>query len=462
MKEGKTSLAERGSYGLYFLGQNIFYMLVAMFLTPYYTDIGIAAGVVAIIALVVKVWDAVNDPLFGAIMDKIKFKKGIFLPWLKISLVGIPLATILMFAVPSGVSMTVKVVWSVIAYMLWDTAYTLCDVPIFGLVTTMTDVQNERTTLNAIGRVCAMIAILIVASSIYSFRAALGGWTSTVLLLSIIGAITMVPICFLAKERVTPKEDEKDQDFSVVDICKYVVTNKYLLIYYLSFLASGTLALGNVWGIYVARYCYGNEGIQTILMMLGMAPTIILGAFVPVICKKMDKMTLMRIALLLSLVMNVARFFVGYDSMTKIIVMAILTGIPGGFTATLMYMFTPDCVEYGHFKSGKSMPAITFATQTFFVKLASALNTSFGAAALAWIGFVSGENAVQAEGFASKLWFAFCLFTIIASVVQLVILILYKLNDKDVQLMANANSGAISREEALAQMTPAMRKELEK
>ncbi len=462
MKEGKTSLAERSSYGLYFLGQNIFYMLVAQFLTPYYTDIGIAAGVVAIIALVVKVWDAVNDPLFGGIMDKVKFKKGIFLPWLKISLVGIPLATILMFAVPSNVSMTVKVVWSVIAYMLWDTAYTLCDVPIFGLVTTMTDVQNERTSLNAIGRVCAMIAILIVVSAIGGVREALGGWTSTAIVLSIIGAITMIPICFLAKERVTPKEDEKDQDFSVVEIAKYVVTNKYLLIYYLAFLAAGTLALGNVWGLYMARFCYGGDGMMVPMMMVGMVPTIILGGFVPVICKKMDKMTLMRIAIIVSLVFSVIRFFVGYDSLTKIFVMAVLCGLPGGFTATLMYMFTPDCVEYGHFKTGKSMPAITFATQTFFVKLSSALNTSFGAAVLAWIGFVSGEGAVQAEGFVDKLWASFNWFGIAAVAVQLVILVFYKLNDKDVQLMANANSGAISREEALSQMSPAMRKEFEK
>lgn len=195
---------EKSSYGLYFLGQNIFYMLIYMYMNTYFTDAGISAMAVAGIALVVKVWDAVNDPIFGGLIDRIRFKKGKFLLWLRISLVGIPVATILLFAIPTGAAAWVKVLWASIAYMLWDTAYTICDVPIFGLVTTITSVQHERTTLNAIGRVCAMVAAMGVMVIIPSFRAMLGGWTSTVIMLSIVGAITMLPICFTAKERVAP------------------------------------------------------------------------------------------------------------------------------------------------------------------------------------------------------------------------------------------------------------------
>ena len=58
-----SSLSERLSYGLYFLGQNFFYILVAMFIQVYFTDMGITASAVAIILLVTKIWDAVNDPI---------------------------------------------------------------------------------------------------------------------------------------------------------------------------------------------------------------------------------------------------------------------------------------------------------------------------------------------------------------------------------------------------------------
>lgn len=70
--------------------------------------------------------------------DKIRFKKGKFIPWLRISMIVTPLSTILVFAIPTGIPMWGKILWATVAYMLWDTAYTICDVPIYGLVTTIT------------------------------------------------------------------------------------------------------------------------------------------------------------------------------------------------------------------------------------------------------------------------------------------------------------------------------------
>ena len=69
-------------------------------------------------------------------MDKVNFKKGKFLPWLQISVIAIPVATILLFTIPTGIPMMAKIIWATLAYMLWDTAYTLCDVPIFSLFVT--------------------------------------------------------------------------------------------------------------------------------------------------------------------------------------------------------------------------------------------------------------------------------------------------------------------------------------
>lgn len=443
---------ESASYGLYFMGQNLFYILIYMYLNTYYTDIGISAAAVAVIALVVKVWDAVNDPIFGALMDKVHFKKGTFVPWLRISLVGIPVATIIMFATPNALSPAGKIAWAVIAYMLWDTAYTLCDVPIFGLVTTLTPNLGERTSLNAIGRVCAMIAALLVTVVIPSFRQALGGWTSTVVLISVLGAITMLPICFAAKERVEVSPEEKEKDYSLKDMFSYLKTNRYLLLFYVSFIFYGALNVGSSWGLYIARYCFNNEAVQTYSGLFSLIPVIILGVFVPAMIKKVDKFKLYYIAIIVTLVFSVVKYFVGYSSLTAYLVVCLLQSLPMGIISVVMYMFTPDCVEYGHYKTGNRMPGITFATQTFFVKLQSALLTAFAAAMLAAIGFVEGEGAVQAEGFVHKMWSASCWLPVLGYVIVLVILHFYKLNDHDVQLMAKVNTGEMDRAEAEAQM----------
>ena len=130
-----TTLGERTSYGLYFTGQNIFYMLVTTYLVTYLMFLGIDLSKTATIMLIVKVWDALNDALFGAVFDKVDFKSGRkCLPWLRISAAFIPVTTILLFIIPQGAPEAVKLAWFAIAYLLWDTAYTFCDVPIFTMV----------------------------------------------------------------------------------------------------------------------------------------------------------------------------------------------------------------------------------------------------------------------------------------------------------------------------------------
>ena len=80
-----TEPVERASYYSYFAGQNMIYTLFNVCLTTYLLFLGIDPIKSATVMLVVKVWDAVNDTLFGAVFDLIKFKSGKkYLPWIRI------------------------------------------------------------------------------------------------------------------------------------------------------------------------------------------------------------------------------------------------------------------------------------------------------------------------------------------------------------------------------------------
>lgn len=449
--KGMVTGIEKASYGLYSMSQNIFYLLIYMYMNTYFTDVGISAMAVAGIALVVKIWDAINDPIFGGLIDKIRFKKGKFVPWLRMSLLAIPVTTVLLFTIPSGISPLFKILWASVAYILWDAAYTICDVPFFGLVTTITSVQHERITLNAIARIFATIASVAVMVIIPSFRAMLGGWTSTVIALSVVGTIAMLPICFTAKERVVATSDNTPE-VGLKEMFSYIKSNKYLLIYYLAFLISGAMNVSSGWNLYIGRYCLQNESIISVASVLALVPSLVIGALVPAMTKKIDKFKLFYITSAISLALTVVRFFVGYSNTTLYIIFTLIAVIPSGITGVLTYMFTPDCAEYGHYKTGIYAPGITFATQTFFAKLMTALSTALGAFALAMIGFVEGEGAVQITGFADKLWACSIWLPVIGTIIALVILRQYKLNDHDVELMAKCNSGVISREEAQSHM----------
>lgn len=191
-------------------------------MNTYFTDVGIPTTAVAVIVLIVKVWDAVNDPIFGGIVDKVRWKKGKFVPWLRIAVFVILAANIFLFAIPVNLSTGVKIAWAIVAYCAWSVGYTMNDVPIFGLITTITSNPDERVSLNASGRVAALVASMLVMVVIPIFRTALGGWTVTVAALSILGAVLMLPIGFTARERVAASAQTNDTNFSMKEMLQYV------------------------------------------------------------------------------------------------------------------------------------------------------------------------------------------------------------------------------------------------
>ena len=121
-------------------------------------------------------------------------------------------------------------------------------------------------------------------------------------------------------------------------------------------------------------------------------------------------------------------------------------------------MFTPDCAEYGEYVSGISAKGITFAIQTFSVKITSAISSSLALFLLGLFQWIS----VEAESFAelaelgirqsdaalNGLWIVYALVPVVGMIISTVFYLFYKLNDRDVQIMASCNAGQITREEA--------------
>ncbi|GHV08877.1 sodium:galactoside symporter [Clostridia bacterium] len=441
---------EMATYGLYFMGQNIFYYLLLTFMFTYFTDMGIPVLTVSAITLIVKIWDAINDPIFGGLVDKLHLKGGKFLPWLRVSLLAIPAATIFLFAIPVGIPLWVKIIWAVVGYILWDTAYTICDVPIFGLVTTLTDVQSERTALISTGRACAMAATMAVYVVVPLVHDAIGGWLPIAILLSLAALIFMTPICFVARERVRPAVTEGE--VGLKQMFKFIAKNKYILIYNLSFLFSAGLNVAQVLHMYVARHNLGDETLMPVLAALSAGPLIIAGIFIPVLAKRIDKFYLFFWASALSAALNVVSYFVGYENLWMMYGLTFLRAIPAGVVGVVMFMFTPDCAEYGQYKSGVAASGITFSIQTFAAKLTAAVATAAAGVGMSLIHFVEGDGAVQLSGFNDKLWVLYLLLPAAGTLLSLPILWRYKLRDKYVEVMVKCNTGAISREEADRQL----------
>jgi glycoside/pentoside/hexuronide:cation symporter, GPH family len=441
----QTSKVERASYGLFFVGQNFFYILILSFLQIFLTDKGITAAAVAGIFLVAKVWDAVNDPIFGVIVDRSKPKSGKFLPWVRASVIPIALTTILIFALPESLSLGVKIAWSAIAYLLWDITYTICDAPIFALMTAMTENTFERTTLVSIGRVAATIAAIVVSMAVPLIYPKIG-WFWTAVIFSVLGFITMFPITRVAKERVLSHKAEAP---SLAAIWKYLKGNKYLLIYYAAmvvfYLTNTTLTVAPFFAVNVL----GKAELATPIMAISAIPMLIIAPFVPALVKKFGKFKLYLASLIWYIAFCVITYFVGYSSFPLLMVVLLLRSIGFGPIAVMMFMFSPDCVEYGTFKTGERAEGVTFSMQTFATKLMNGLSGALSMFALSLFGFIEGAGAVQPATAVNGIWLLFSIFPAIGALLSIPIFLKYRLPEKDVQLMAQANQGEISREEAI-------------
>jgi sugar (glycoside-pentoside-hexuronide) transporter len=445
-----TSRAERTSYGMYFVGQLFFYILVSSFLQLYMTDIGIPAAVVGGVFIIAKIWDAINDPIFGVIVDKVNMKKGKYVPWVRLSTILIPITTVIMFAVPLGVSVQIKIIWAFVAYLLWDTSYTICDVPIYALATSMSSVMKERNTLLIYAKLFGMIGGLITTIAIPLLYPGIG-WTLTALILAVLGIAAMLPVGFIAKERHEVREEASP---TVKALLHYLVKNKFLLIF------SGAVLIVSITGTsgpvlnYVAIHCLGGPQWITILAAVMVTPMLLSIPLLQWLSTKFDKYFIYNAGIVITIVTGLLLWVTGYDNLPLMFSLLILRYLFATMNVTIATMVVADCAEFGTYKTGERAQGVAFSIQTFTAKTTAAISGAVTMFVLGFAGFIEGEGVAQSAETVKTIWLLYSAFPVITSIIALILMIFYyKLKDRDVQVMARYNQGEIRREEMDASLS---------
>ncbi len=442
-----TSRKERAAYCLFFLGQNILWGY-AGYVETFLTDIGITAATAAAILLLPKLWDAVNDILFGYLMDHFTFRnRQKFLPWVRIGTSAIGITTIALFAIPATAAQSTKILWFLTAYILFDISYTVLDAPAYALTTVMTSDVEERTAIIAGGKLWAMVGGVIATLLVPLLRPMLGWFTACVVFVAV-SIVLMIPMLLHVQERHSSCIAASENP-TLLDMFRYLKSNRYLLIALLAMLLLGLASLEQKMAIYAGRICLGQENMATLIAGGGALSVITVSALVPRLSKKWDKFHVLCAGLLFAIVMDVAAYFAGYDNLAVALIMTMLKCSGLGFWSVVIYMLIADTVEYGAYRTGIRAAGISFSLQTFVAKLKNGLIGSVVLMSLSSVGFVEGEGAVQPEGVAEGVWALFCLFPAVGFALALIILLWgYKLRTKDVQIMSRYNNGEITREEA--------------
>ena len=166
-------------------GQNMIYNIVATGLYFYFQNViclpAIALGWIFAIA---RVWDAINDPIMGSIVDKTRSKWGKCRPYLIFSPPIICVITCVAFlngnyaaAKNAGnqAVMVLIVTWGALSYILWGMSYTVGDIPLWGIISRMSESEKDRAKLISLSRIIASIGAALVVVSIIAVSQAVNG-----------------------------------------------------------------------------------------------------------------------------------------------------------------------------------------------------------------------------------------------------------------------------------------------
>lgn len=413
-------------------GQNLIYNIVATGLYFYFQNvICLPAMALGWIMTIARIWDAINDPMMGTIVDKTHSKWGKCRPYLIIFPAIIGLVTILAFlngnyATADTTTQKVLIVaWAAISYIAWGMCFTVCDIPLWGITSLMTEDENDRSKILGLARMVAGvggIGVLVVQIA-QAVAGAFGGdmqkgFIVTVIIMTVVATILFEFAGLFTKERV----DKSEKSYTFKENFKIMFGNKPFRQILISGILRSPIQLLMIVAMTLVTYYYANGNIMNILVynddgslaginvkiLIGLgcvAAGLFVGQFVamgvtPLIIKKVEKKTLYNIYSIAGAV-PYALIFVFYkvsggDLTTTfwsiIIGICMLFGSAAfGGINVLQSVMIADCVDYEEYYNGVRTDGVFFSGQSFITKLAAGISTIVSSAVYAFVGY-SGAN----------------------------------------------------------------------
>ena len=411
-------------YAMGDMGCGFSFQLVATFMQLFYLQyIGVSAEAYAIIIIISKVFDAINDIVIGNLVDTKKIgKKSKYMPWILLGGFGLIFFNIMLFVPVKSFPYMAKCAWCLGAYCLWSIAYTMVNVPYGSLHSVITDDPQQRVSLStfrSIGAALPAIVIMMVLPSIVYDKSIdksgneidiLKGETllPVAIALSLFALLVLWGTTRLVKERVTRDAAENATGFkAMLSSVKSFFTNRAMVGATIASVASvalfnSTMALNNM----VFQYFFKQADKVSIALVGSYLPMIVFMAFLGKLTKKHGKKNVIVTTMLVGAISGIVSIFAPITPDTKgmIIYIVCLMGLNLGNAVfqISVWAIVADCIEVSYRKTGKSEEGSLYALYSFFRKLAQGIGQAVVSMGLVAIGFVEGEAAVQADGFGDK------------------------------------------------------------
>ena len=455
------------AYGVTGFGQNFICTIIGSYITIFMTDALLFGSVekggmfgaldgamaVAFLMLGVRIFDAFNDPIMGAIVDRTRTKWGKCRPFLKWMAIPIAIMTIACFIPLPAKTLSTFVIIAVI-YTIWSVVYTVADVPYWGLSTCMTNDTVVRGNMLTITRlICTLgagivtVFVPVITSAVTAkFRDADGNVMPefiqanadtlkyTYFICALVLTITAIPMFFYGFKHTKERFTTTDAPPSLGHNLKLLFKNKELLLVVISGILGGArMVYTYTGGLYFAKYALKDEGLYGLITLMVVPGGLVASILVPWMTKKFTKKWAYIGVHVLGAVVMFAMYFVGYDAPWKLVVCAIglvLLGIPQGVNNIITYAMIGDTVDYLEWKTGERGEGICFAMQTLINKVGMAVGAFVGVMAFSWAGInPEATPAITPEG-EQTLWNVLILAGALSMVGTIIPMLFYTITEK--------------------------------
>ena len=425
----KLPVKEKIGYALGDTAANLIFQTMVMFQLVFYTDtFGISALSAGTILIVVRVFDAIFDPIMGIIADRTKTRWGKFRPWIIWTAVPFGVMGFLTFVTPD-LSMSGKITYAYTTYILLMMIYSMNNLPYSALSGVMTGDLGERTSLSSYRFVFAMIAQLVIQGLALPMVNYFGkgdsalGYQWTMGIFSAIAIVLFFITFSTTKERIQP---EPNQKASVKEHYRDLSKNgPWLAMFILTVVLFITLSMRGSVVLYYFKYYVGDESFFSMFNVLGTVATIIGIFFSKDLSMRFGKRNVFIGGLIGTTFFTAFFVFLPSSAITLMFITEILRQFAYGFTIPLLWAMMADVADFSEWKNRRRATGIVFSAIVFGLKAGLGFGGAITGYILANFGYI--PNVAQNTEALTGIRLTMSVFPAITFSICIICLFFYKI-----------------------------------
>lgn len=385
-------------YAMGDLASLLVFGLVQSVLQKYYTDVlGIGVVSIMVMFIIARVWDAINDPLWGRIIDRIPpAPDGRYRRWLKILAVPVALSAVLMFVKIPGLSEGGYLAYAYVTYILFGMLYTGINIPYGSLAQVITSDDRERSSLSvfrSIGSTFGAMPAMLLISFCYVKNAngtAVMSYSKILTGAIIISAVSVLAylLCYRwTTERVPtkPTPKEKGQTWKVIKILLH--SRPYMAVCLVGMLFLAAQMFSQSYNTYLFNYYFNAPGLSMMPTVCQYLPVAVIMLFAGKLGARFGRREVCAYGMLMAGVCNLALYLVGGTNVWMFLAVCLLSGIGNAFIFLLVWAIATDAIDYNEVSYGLHDEATSYAFFTFMRKLGQTIAAILVNMALLRIGY---------------------------------------------------------------------------